>query len=86
MSSSASDCAMLLSRASSQARGREVPLQEDGVHGEADRSSGSEDEEAQPTQAAKRQRTQPQMQRPSQLTGSQRPRRTFPQACRDPEQ
>ena len=75
----------LLSRAPSQAQGREVPLQEDTVHGKAERSSGSEDEEAQPTQPAKRQRTHPSMQGPSQFTGSQRHRRTFPQACLDLE-
>ena len=73
---------MLSSRAASRARGGEALGPEEGVRGGvANSSSGSDDDQAQPTHAAKRQRTQPAFPGPSQHLGSQRPRRTFPQAC-----
>ena len=75
-------CLLLISRAPSRAAGGEVPpLEEGGQGGHANSSSESDNEEAQPTHAAKRQRTQPVLQGPSQHLGSQRPRRIFPQAC-----
>jgi len=61
-------------------RNAEVVPKPGDIDEDGDSSSGEEEEEGPPTQAAKRQRTQPSQREHGHQSASQRPKRTFPKA------